>query len=94
MRELDDEGMIVPDVADPPVMPFTSQITSWGPCSILAVNCCDPPVTTVGLAGEIVILGGESGLIVTMAKPVFVESACKTAATVTIRGLETLAGAA
>src|SRR4029077_16519973 len=57
-------------------------------------NCCDPPVTTVGLAGEIVILGGGSGLIVTMARPALVESPCKTAATVTIRGLGTLAGAA
>lgn len=78
MRESDDEGMIVPDVADPPVMPFTSQIATWGPFwETSAVNCCDPPVTTVGLAGEIVILGGGSRLIVTMAKPVFVESACK-----------------
>ena len=33
-------------------------------------------------------------MIITVAKPVFVESACKTAATVTIRGLGTLAGAA
>ena len=83
----------MPDVADPPGMLFTSQITAGGPFWTVALNCKDPPAVTLRFAGETVIFAAGNGLIMTLAKPAVVPSACKTAAMVTVTGPVTFAGA-
>ncbi len=43
-------GVIVPTVALPPIIPFTSQVTDLPP-DAQAVNCCVAPMETVALVG-------------------------------------------
>ena len=60
---------------------------------MVALNCWDAPGTRVGFAGEILITAPGGGLMIIWAEPALVGSACKTAATVTVRMLETFVGA-
>ena len=79
------EVEIVPAVAVPPAVPFTSQATllSVGPVTA-AENCCDAPAVTVAVVGEIVTtVGGGSGFTVTLALADLVGSALLRAVTVT-----------
>ena len=82
-----------PTVESPTVMPLTSQITAGGPFCTTALNCSEPPATTVAFAGETAIWGPGSGLMVTVAEADFVASACNTAVIVTVSAPETFAGA-
>ena len=80
------EVEIVPAVAVPPTVPFTSQVTllSVGPVTA-AENCCDAPAVTVAVVGEIVTAvggGGGSGFTVTLAFADLVGSALLRAVTV------------
>src|SRR6266513_2927619 len=85
---------IVPTVALPPVTPLTCQVTAvLLVFSTVAVNCCVPPAPTVADTGEIVTRTTAAGVMVTCAEPDFVGSAWDTAATVTVAGFGTTAGA-
>src|SRR5204863_109664 len=85
---------IVPTVALPPVTPLTCQVTAvlLVFCTV-AVNCCVPPTPTDADTGEIVTRTTAAGVMVTCAEPDFVGSAWDTAATVTVAGFGTTAGA-
>lgn len=41
-----------PNEEFPTWMPFTSQITTGARFCTVAANCCDPPATMLGFAGE------------------------------------------
>src|SRR5882757_4772451 len=85
---------IVPTVGLPPVTPLTCQVTAvlLVFCTV-AANCCVPPAPTVADTGEIVTLTTAGGVTVTWAEADFVGSAWDTAATVTMAGFGTTAGA-
>jgi hypothetical protein len=84
---------MVPAVALPPAVPFTSQVTlvSVGPVTV-AEKCCVPPAVRVTVFGatEIVVGGGGgggSGFTVTVALADFVGSALLRAVTIRASGL-------
>src|SRR5205814_9019470 len=84
----------VPISSSPPVTPLTYHLSLHVALPIsVAVNCCVPPAPTVADTGEIVTLTTAAGMMVTCAEADFVGSAWDTAATVTMAGFGTTAGA-
>jgi hypothetical protein len=83
---------IVPVVELPPAVPLTCHVTAvLDVFATAVVNVCVVPVCTLAVAGEIVMVIGET--IVTGADPDTEESDEYTAVTVTVAGDGTVAGA-
>ena len=84
----------VPTVAFPPATPFTCQFTAvFEVFATVAANCCVAPTATEAVAGLTVTVTGGGAVTVTAAVPVLLLSAFETAATVTVAGAGTDAGA-
>ena len=78
-------ALIVPSVAFPPAMPFTSH-ASVAPAGTHsdALNACDAPSPTLAADGEIELVAEH--VIVALALPDFERSAALVAVTVTVAG--------
>ncbi len=86
--------MIVPTEEFPPWTPFTHHVTAVleAFCTV-AVNCWVAPRATLAVEGDTLTVIAGGTVTVTEAEADLEESACETAATVTVAGVGTDAGA-